>query len=165
MSASTRLKSTWNFQIYHRDEVTGDKVQHDVPTIDTVALQVIGGGVDFELDSSAAATYLNESLLAVAEADGSPGTMVRSADGSTNCDMLYIRHSGFTSSSKTTRSESILKWNNGYGGSVISAYTVLNPGEAAMQHGMPVGNNKPIQTQVAVLSGTDDIWVELIFHY
>ena len=89
--ASTRVKASNQATIYHRIAELGDQPQTDVGTTETLATKV-GSSGDFQLlaDSTIVMTEQNQEITGVEQL-----ATVASPK------LIWIKHSGFTSSAKT----------------------------------------------------------------
>jgi len=148
--ASTRMRVSTNAQVFHRVAATGDMAEHDVGTTDSVATGM-GGTADFELESDETVAHVDASK--VADATGG-GTAI--ASSATINDYLYIKHTGFTSSAKTTATTQLLKV--GIGDPDADGFS-LSAGEAITLHGFGTGANNINHWNLESASG--DIYTEI----
>ncbi len=128
--ASTRMRVSTNAQVFHRVAAVGDMAVHDVGTTDTVATGM-GGTADFELESDETVAHVDASKVADATGGG-----VAIASSVAITDYLYIKHTGFTSSAKTTATTQLLKV--GIGDPDLDGFS-LSAGEAITLHGFGSG--------------------------
>jgi len=149
---TTRLKLSTSAQAFHRVGAGTDMAQHDVGTTDT-AVAGLGGSTDFQIDSDDNTVYVDES--AVFDATGGGTAIASSASISA---FLYIKHTGFTSSAKTTATTQLLKV--GIGDPDADGFS-LSAGEAITLHGFGTGADDINDWKLESASG--DIYVEALY--
>ena len=152
MANTTRLKLSTSTQAFHRVGAGTDMAQHDVGTTDT-AVAGLGGSTDFQIDSDDNTVYVDES--AVFDATGGGTAIASSASISA---FLYIKHTGFTSSAKTTATTQLLKV--GIGDPDADGFS-LSAGEAITLHGFGTGADDINDWKLESASG--DIYVEALY--
>ena len=152
MANTTRLKLSTSAQAFHRVGAGTDMAQHDVGTTDT-AVAGLGGSTDFQIDSDDNTVYVDES--AVFDATGGGTAIASSASISA---FLYIKHTGFTSSAKTTATTQLLKV--GIGDPDADGFS-LSAGEAICLHGFGTGASNINYWYLESASG--DIYTEVLY--
>jgi hypothetical protein len=126
--------------------------EHDVGTTDT-AVSGLGGSADFQIDSDDNTAYVDESAVFDAT-----GTGVAIASSASITAFLYIKHTGFTSSAKSTATTQLLKV--GVGDPDADGFS-LSAGEAITLHGFGSGTNNISYWKLESASG--DIYVEVLY--
>lgn len=152
MANTTRLRLSTSAQAFHRVGAGTDMGEHDVGTTDT-AVSGLGGTADFQIDGDDDTTYVDES--AVFDATGT-GVVIASSAAITA--FLYIKHTGFTSSAKSTATTQLLKV--GVGDPDADGFS-LSAGEAITLHGFGSGTNNISYWKLESASG--DIYVEVLY--
>ena len=130
--ATTIMRTSTNTEVFHRfASDVGDMPAHDISTIDTVA-QGMGGTADFEIEADETVVHLDGSAkFSGNEAIAGIGAITK---------YIYIKHTGFTTSSKLTVSNSLLKIGIGDAFDTNGGFS-LSPGEAITLHGLSSANN------------------------
>ena len=152
MANTTRLKLSTSAQAFHRVGAGTDMAQHDVGTTDT-AVAGLGGSTDFQIDSDDNTVYVDASK--VADATGGGTAIASSASISA---FLHIKHTGFTSSAKTTATTQLLKV--GIGDPDADGFS-LSAGEAICLHGFGTGASNINYWYLESASG--DIYTEVLY--
>ena len=148
--ATTRIKTGNSTQVYHRHAASNDAPLADVATNHSGA-QGLGSSADFQLDSDDNQTCTDESSVAAAsgetqmEALGSP-------------ILVWIKHSGFTSSAKTTATTNTVQI--GIGGAAANGFITLFPGESIMLHGLGT-NVDNLDDLDMITSSSDAVYVQV----
>ena len=153
MANTTRMKVTTSAQIYHRIGAVGDMGTHDVGTTDALA-GGLGGQGDFEIDANE--TVAIESSHQVV--DASEGALTIGSNGA-NLIWVTFKHTGFTSSAKTTATTSTVTM--GVGGTFANGGFTLAAGEAITLHGLGGGSDRLSDFQGESSSG--DVYMEITF--
>ena len=152
MANTTRLRLSTSAQAFHRVGAGTDMGEHDVGTTDT-AVSGLGGSADFQIDGDDDTTYVDESAVFDAT-----GTGVAIASSASITAFLYIKHTGFTSSAKSTATTQLLKV--GVGDPDADGFS-LSAGEAITLHGFGSGTNNISYWKLESASG--DIYVEVLY--
>ena len=152
MANTTRLRLSTSAQAFHRVGAGTDMAEHDVGTTDT-AVSGLGGVSDFQIDSDDNTVYVDASK--VADATGGGTAIASSASIST---FLHIKHTGFTSSAKTTATTQLLKV--GVGDPDAVGFS-LSAGEAITLHGFGTSTDDINNWKLESASG--DIYVEALY--
>ena len=152
MANTTRLRLSTSAQAFHRVGAGTDMAEHDVGTTDT-AVSGLGGVSDFQIDSDDNTVYVDASK--VADATGGGTAIASSASISA---FLHIKHTGFTSSAKTTATTQLLKV--GIGDPDADGFS-LSAGEAICLHGFGTGASNISYWYLESASG--DIYVEALY--
>ena len=152
MANTTRLRFSSSTQAFHRVGAGTDMAEHDVGTTDT-AVSGLGGTADYQIDSDDNTAYVDES--AVFDATGTGVVIASSAAISA---FLYIKHTGFTSSAKTTATTQLLKV--GVGDPDAVGFS-LSAGEAITLHGFGTSTDDINNWKLESASG--DIYVEVVY--
>jgi Tfp pilus assembly protein PilW len=126
--------------------------EHDVGTTDT-AVSGLGGTADFQIDSDDNTVYVDESAVFDATATG-----VVIASSAAISAFLYIKHTGFTSSAKSTATTQLLKV--GVGDPDAVGFS-LSAGEAITLHGFGTSTDDINNWKLESASG--DIYVEVLY--
>ena len=146
------MRSSSSTTVFHRVAEDNDMAEHDVGTTDT-AVSGLGGTADFQIDSDDNTAYVDES--AVFDATGTGVVIASSAAISA---FLYIKHTGFTSSAKSTATTQLLKV--GVGDPDAVGFS-LSAGEAITLHGFGTGASNISYWYLESASG--DIYVEALY--
>ena len=152
MANTTRLRLSTSAQAFHRVGAGTDMAEHDVGTTDT-AVSGLGGVSDFQIDSDDNTVYVDASK--VADATGGGTAIASSASISA---FLHIKHTGFTSSAKTTATTQLLKV--GIGDPDADGFS-LSAGEAITLHGFGTSTDDINNWKLESASG--DIYVEVVY--
>ena len=152
MANTTRLRLSTSAQAFHRVGAGTDMAEHDVGTTDT-AVSGLGGVSDFQIDSDDNTVYVDASK--VADATGGGTAIASSASISA---FLHIKHTGFTSSAKTTATTQLLKV--GIGDPDADGFS-LSAGEAITLHGFGTGASNINYWYLESASG--DIYTEVLY--
>jgi Tfp pilus assembly protein PilW len=152
MANTTRLRLSTSAQAFHRVGAGTDMAEHDVGTTDT-AVSGLGGVSDFQIDSDDNTVYVDASK--VADATGGGTAIASSASISA---FLHIKHTGFTSSAKTTATTQLLKV--GIGDPDADGFS-LSAGEAICLHGFGTGASNINYWYLESASG--DIYTEVLY--
>ena len=152
MANTTRLRLSTSAQAFHRVGAGTDMAEHDVGTTDT-AVSGLGGVSDFQIDSDDNTVYVDASK--VADATGGGTAIASSASISA---FLHIKHTGFTSSAKTTATTQLLKV--GIGDPDADGFS-LSAGEAITLHGFGTSTDDINNWKLESASG--DIYVEVLY--
>jgi Tfp pilus assembly protein PilW len=152
MANTTRLRLSTSAQAFHRVGAGTDMAEHDVGTTDT-AVSGLGGTTDFQIDSDDNTVYVDESAVFDAT-----GTGVAIASSASISAFLHIKHTGFTSSAKTTATTQLLKV--GIGDPDADGFS-LSAGEAICLHGFGTGTSNISYWKLESASG--DIYVEVLY--
>tara|TARA_Y100000593_G_scaffold91576_1_gene180791 strand:+ start:1808 stop:2299 length:492 start_codon:yes stop_codon:yes gene_type:complete len=94
---TSRVRVSSHVQLYHKIASDNDMPEHNVGTTDSLFAGGKGGVFDGETDNDAAALTVQEYLTAVA----SGGTATVGTD-TTDLQLIVVKHTGFTDSTKTT---------------------------------------------------------------
>ena len=152
MANTTRLRLNTSAQAFHRVGAGTDMAEHDVGTADT-AVAGLGGSTDFQIDSDDNTVYVDESAVFDAT-----GTGVVIASSAAIAAFLYIKHTGFTSSAKSTATTQLLKV--GVGDPDAVGFS-LSAGEAITLHGFGTSTDDINNWKLESASG--DIYVEVLY--
>ena len=152
MANTTRLRLSTSAQAFHRVGAGTDMAEHDVGTTDT-AVSGLGGVSDFQIDSDDNTVYVDASK--VADATGGGTAIASSASISA---FLHIKHTGFTSSAKSTATAQLLKV--GVGDPDAVGFS-LSAGEAICLHGFGTGASNINYWYLESASG--DIYTEVLY--
>ena len=149
--ATTRVKASNSTQVYHRHAASNDAPLADVATSESLAVG-LGSSADFQLDGDDAQTWTDESSVAAASGETAMETL-----GSPI--LVWIKHSGFTSSAKTTATTNTVQI--GIGGAAANGFITLFPGESIMVHGLGT-NVDNLNDLDMITSSSDAVYVECI---
>jgi len=149
--ATTRVKASNSTQVYHRHAASNDAPLADVATSESLAVG-LGSSADFQLDGDDAQTWTDESSVAAASGETAMETL-----GSPI--LIWIKHSGFTSSAKTTATTNTVQI--GIGGAAANGFITLFPGESIMVHGLGT-NVDNLNDLDMITSASEAVYVECI---
>ena len=149
--ATTRVKASNSTQVYHRHAASNDAPLADVATSESLAVG-LGSSADFQLDGDDAQTWTDESSVAAASGETAMETL-----GSPI--LIWIKHSGFTSSAKTTATTNTVQI--GIGGAAANGFITLFPGESIMVHGLGT-NVDNLDDLDMITSASEAVYVECI---
>ena len=149
--ATTRVKASNSTQVYHRHAASNDAPLADVATSESLAVG-LGSSADFQLDGDDAQTWTDESSVAAASGETAMETL-----GSPI--LVWIKHSGFTSSAKTTATTNTVQI--GIGGAAANGFITLFPGESIMVHGLGT-NVDNLDDLDMITSASEAVYVECI---
>ncbi len=148
--ATTRIKTGNSTQVYHRHAASNDAPLADVATNESGALGM-GSNADFELDSDDNQTWTDESSVAAASGETAMEALA-------NPLLVWIKHSGFTSSAKTTSTTNTVQI--GIGGAEANGFITLFAGESIMVHGLGT-NVDNLNDLDMITSSSDAVYVEV----
>ena len=148
--ATTRVKASNSTQVYHRHAASNDAPLADVATSESLAVG-LGSSADFQLDGDDAQTWTDESSVAAASGETAMETL-----GSPI--LIWIKHSGFTSSAKTTATTNTVQI--GIGGAAANGFITLFPGESIMVHGFGT-NVDNLNDFDMITSASEAVYVEV----
>ena len=148
---STRMRINTKTEVYHAIAADNDAPGHNIATsADNV--QDLGSSSDFEID-----TDNNISPVKLAKIATTTGSQIWSLSSVPFTKFIYIKHTGYTSSDKTTKTTAILKWGIG----TLNRSFKLSPGESITLHdpGITCDNLNDFYVE----SSTGDIYMEVVY--
>ena len=148
--ATTRVKAGNSTQVYHRHAASNDAPLADVVTNEALA-QGLGSSADFQLDSDDNQTWTDESSVAAASGETAMEALASPI-------LIWIKHSGFTSSAKTTATTNTVQI--GIGGAAANGFITLFPEESIMVHGLGT-NVDNLNDLDMITSSSDAVYVEV----
>ncbi len=149
--ASTRMRLSTSVQVYHRVAAANDMGAHDIGTNDP-AVSGLGGSGDFEVHGSSDADYVTNHRV--------QGTTEAPIAGAGDIeDFIFIKNTGYTTSTKATATTSDLTV--GIGGTFANGGFTLSSGESIALHGM--GDGSDALSEINIDSSSGDIYVEVVY--
>ena len=148
--ATTRIKTANSTTIYHRHAASNDAPTIDVATSETTA-SGLGSSSDFQILADDTTAWTDES--SVAEASGET-----QMEALASPKLIWIKHSGFTSSAKTTSTTNTVQI--GIGGAAANGFITLFPDESITIHGLGT-NVDNLDDLDMITSSSDAVYVEV----
>ena len=155
MAESTRMRTSSSTTAFIRvaESSSGDMAAHDVGTSDA-AVSGLGGTGEFEIASSADATYATAHLV---------HTTSSAALGSGNITkFISIKHTGFVDADKTTATDdgTCLVTLGGVDGSTYGGFTLVS-GEQITLHGLNAEANT--LAEIFIICANESVYVEVVY--
>ena len=151
--ASTSIRLTTDYQVFHTVATDNDMPETDIDTIDANVQNLTGEG-EFIIEASST----NVAYTTAHKVQGA-GSEAAIAGSAAIGDFLYIKHSGYQEALKTTASTANLTV--GVGGVFASGGFTLAPGEAICFHGLGGGSDNISEWQLNSSSG--NIYAEVVY--
>ena len=149
--ATTRIRCTTDYEVFHRISATGDMLQTDTETGDSVALG-LGGEADFQIEDDETVTYRTDHQVV----DSTPAAINGSI--STALSFLYIKHSGYEEATLSTAQTDILRiYPNG---NDTNCYFGLQAGEAIVLHDF--GTDHDVLSEIFIASSSGAIYANIL---
>ena len=152
--ASTSIRLTTDYQVFHTVATDNDMPETDIDTIDANVQNLTGEGEFIIEASSTNVAYTTAHKVQ----DTTEAAITSSAAIG---DFLYIKHTGFTDADKTTETASTTNLTVGVGGAFAAGGFTLAPGEAICFHGLGGGSDDINDWQLDSSSG--NIYVEVVY--
>ncbi len=153
--ATTRMRVSNSAQVFHRIAAESDMATHDVGTSDA-NVSGLGGNGDFELETDANVTY-RTSTDTVGITPGGEAIAEDALSGACT-KFLFIKHTGFTSSTKETATAHALKI--GVGDPDTVGWQ-LAAGESMTLHNLGTGTDAISNWKAESTSG--NIFIEVVY--
>tara|TARA_R100000781_G_scaffold107366_1_gene71569 strand:- start:2195 stop:2659 length:465 start_codon:yes stop_codon:yes gene_type:complete len=152
--ASTRMRVSNSVQVYHRIAEDNDMGQHDIGTNDG-NVSGLGGSGDFELEADSNVTY---NVALSTHFDNTAGGTALASNAISK--FIFIKNTGYTSSTKATTSDGILEV--ALGGTPSATKISLESGESICLHGM--GTDLDNTDDYKLRSSTaNNVYAEIVF--
>ena len=151
--ATTRVRIGTSAKVYHRHAAANDAPSVDVTTSEALA-SGLGSSGDFQLLADDTSTWTDESSVATASGE----TTMQSLSSP---KLIWIKHSGYQNSTKTTASTATVSVMIGVGGAASNGFISLYPGQSIILTA-PFGTNiDNLNDFDMITSASEAVYVEV----